>query len=768
MSATFVICDNPFTPLERKLHRLTRSWSIKGFLKKHGYDWATVKRLRMICHLNGKPLLRADWGRRLRKDDLVVVQALPAGGRVGSQILQVVLMIAAVVAANYLGGLVGGALGGFFASGIGLGIVKAVIGLALTTLISFLIPAPKPSSQTFGGAQAASPTYTLQAQGNTARIGQPIPALYGRHQIFPDFVSLPYQRFENNEQYLHYLLCIGLGEYDLETPRIGETPADRFAEVTWHKIEPGAPVPAGIADARMLTSSEVGEAALNGAEATPPSPWKGPFACNPPGTAIDTVEVDFAAPRGLYYAEDDGSLTARGFTLEFQFQRISDTGVPADDWQSYGFTRSEATTTPQRWTERIALPYAGRWQGRARRTDTKDTSSRAGHETVWFGLRGVLTAERRFPGITVLAMKLRASGQLTDLQTRNINVVATRRLRTLGEDGAMTASLAPSRSTADALADMALADYGGRLPAARVDLASLYAGKADWDSRGWTFDAVFDTSRPLYEALTMCARTVRAVPVVQGGKLRLVRDEPATVPVAMYTGRNILRNSFEIEYLLSTEETADSVTGEYMDPLSWKPREVTVALPGSAAQNPARVSLFGMTNRQQVRWVLWYLANVNRYRRRLVSWRTELEGLAALYGDPVRLAHDLPAWGQSAEAVAFDDGTRTLRVSERLTWTEGVAHYIALRKRDGTMAGPFAATAAGDDARLLTIGDGELPPIDVAGDRERTHVAFGKGEDWAARLKIVAMRPRAGLVIELAAVDDDPRVYTDPPDEVIV
>jgi len=765
MSTTFAICANPFAPLARDVHRPRRSFSIRGFLKRQGYDWAAVKRLRLICHLNGKPLLRADWGRRLRKDDVVVVQALPAGGQGGSQILKIVLMIAAIAAAAYLGPLVAGAMG--ITSAIGVGIVKAVIGLALTTLISFLIPAPKPSAQTFGNAQAASPTYTLQAQGNQARIGQPIPVGYGRHQIYPDFVSSPYQRFENNEQYLHYLMAIGLGDYDIETPRIGETPVDRFAEVSWQKIEPGASIPALIADPRMVASAEVGEAQLPGAEATPASPWKGPFPTNPSGTGIGYLEIDYAAPRGLYYANSGGGLDTRSFTLEVEIQRLNDLGDASGSWVALAtIVRSAATTTPQRWTDQWALPFPGRWQVRMRRTDTKDTSAQAGHEVVWFGMRGILTSERRFPGMTVLAMKLRASGQLTDLQTRNINVVATRKLRTLTAGGTMSSTVALSRNPADAIADMLLASYGGNLPETKVDLASIYAGYDEWQSRGWTFDGIFDTSRPLYEALTMCGRVIRAVPIVQGGKVRLVRDVATAVPVAMFTGRNIARNSFEIEYLLPTEETADAVTGEYMDPVTWRTRDVTVALPDSPAANPTRRQLFGITNRAQARWVLWYWVNVNRYRRRLISWRTELEGLSALYGDPIRLAHDLPAWGQSAEAVAFDAGTRTLAVNEPLAWTEGAAHYVALRKRDGTMAGPFEATA-GDDERKLVIGAGTLPTIDTAGDRERTHIAFGKGENWAAKLKIVAVRPRHDLVVELAAVDDDPRVYSEPPAEVI-
>ena len=762
MSATVVICANPFAPLERAVHRLSRSFSIRGFLKRHGYDWATVRRLRMICHLNGRPLLRADWGRRLKRDDVVVVQALPAGGNGGgSQILKIVLMIAVMAAAAYI---TGPAVLGL--TGITAGIVKAVIGLAFTALISFLIPAPKPASnRTFGDAPAASPTYSLQAQGNTARIGQPIPALFGRHRIFPDFVSQPYQSFAGNEQYLHYLLGVSLGEVDLETPKIGDTPIDRFTEVVWHKIEPGAPVPAGIADARIVASADVGEAQLPGSEAG--SPWKGPFPCNPPGTVIGVTQADIAAPRGLYFANAGGGLDARGFTLEVEVQRVDDIDNPLGAWTALsGISVSMATTTPQRFSYSWALPQVGRWQMRIRRTDAKDGSAQAGHEVVWFGLRGQLTTDRRFPGLTVLAIRMRASGQLTDLQTRNINVVATRKLRTLLPDGTMSATLAPSRSTADAMAEMLLASYGGGLSESKVDLASFYAGKPLWDSRGYTFDGVFDTSRPLYEALQMAARTVRAVPIVQGGKVRLVRDVEKSVPVAMFTQRNILRHSFEIEYLLPTDETADAVTGEYMDPQTWRPRDVTVALPDSQALNPTRRQLFGVTNRQQARWVLWYWVNVNRYRRRLISWRTELEGLSALYGDPIRLAHDLPAWGQSAEATDFDAGTRTLEVTEPLTWTEGATHFVALRKRDGTMAGPFTATQ-GDDARQLVIGAGTLPTIDVGGDRERTHIAFGKGESWAAKLKIVAVRPRQDLVVELAAVDDDPRVYGDPPVEAL-
>jgi len=40
-----------------------------------------------------------------------------------------------------------------------------------------------------------------------------------------------------------------------------------------------------------------------------------------------------------------------------------------------------------------------------------------------------------------------------------------------------------------------------------------------------------------------------------------------------------------------------------------------------------------------------YLAAANRYRRRIITLRTELEGLIPTYGDLIAIAHDMPSWG---------------------------------------------------------------------------------------------------------------------------
>ncbi len=106
----------------------------------------------------------------------------------------------------------------------------------------------------------------------------------------------------------------------------------------------------------------------------------------------------------------------------------------------------------------------------------------------------------------------------------------------------------------------------------------------------------------------------------------------------------------------------------------------------------AAVELFGCTGGTQAMREGLYMAGANRYRRRIVTFRTELEGLIPTHGDLVAITHDLPRWGQGGEVTAVDG--RTLILSEPLEWESGdetaepPVHYLALRRRDGSLSGP--------------------------------------------------------------------------------
>ncbi len=114
-------------------------------------------------------------------------------------------------------------------------IVGAVTGVLVSTVLNYAINAffgPKGSKPTSpnsagiavgGGLPAASPTYSLGVPSNTARLGQPIPVAYGNNLMVPDLAAEPYAWFENNDQYVGLLLCLGQGTFDIQQILVGNT-----------------------------------------------------------------------------------------------------------------------------------------------------------------------------------------------------------------------------------------------------------------------------------------------------------------------------------------------------------------------------------------------------------------------------------------------------------------------------------------------------------------------------------------------------------------
>ena len=776
MTGTVVMLHNPFRPeRDREVITVAEPLSIREWLGERGIDEFECP---TICLRNGSPLLRGRWDETLiGEGDLVVFVPLPQGGGGGGKNpLRIVLMLAVMIAAPYVGSYLAVAAG-FAEAGIAALLFTAGVALAGTALVNVLIPPPKPSALTanFGSAPAPSPTYSLQAQGNQARLAQPIPVVYGRHRVFPDLAATPWVEYSDNNQYLHQLHCIGQGEYDLEQVRIEDTPIASFEEIETEIVPPGgatlfetdvvnAPEVAGQeligANDRetAVTTNEVGEEVTT----VVGDGWIGPFTANPAGTVAIRIGIDVIMARGLYHAADDGSLEALTIDWEVEARAVDDEGAATGDWIALASESvTAAENTPQRKSYRYTVT-AGRYEVRARRTNDKSSEIGDGHEIRWGGLKTFLEETPEFGAVTLLAVRMRATDNLSQHSARLINVIVTRKLPVWDPATGWSEPQA-TRSLAWAFADAARAKYGARLADARIDLDALHALDQVWQSRGDRFDAVFDQGVTVWEALTRIARCGRALPFLQGGILRIVRDAPRTLPVALFGPRNIVKGSFRVQYVMPGEDTADAVTVTYFSERTWAPGEITASLPdsaGDAADKPATVELFGCTGAAQAEREGLYMAAANRYRRRIVSFRTELEGLIPTYGDLIAITHDLPRWGQGGEVTAVDG--RTLTLSEPLEWetadeTGPPVHYLALRRRDGGLSGPWSVTPGGDARTVVLDDDLDLEPYTGA-DEERTHFAFGAGEAWGLRARVLAVRPR-GEQVEITAVGEDDRVH---------
>lgn len=755
-AAHLVVVRNPFHPAAgRELREVPAGATLESLAPK-------LAAQPFIVMLNGEAVLRAGWSRSVAADDIVTVVFLPRGGGDGSNPLKIVLMVAlAVYAGPMANAMLGAELAGTAAIGsITFGqIAAAGISFVGNALINAVVGTPKaPSNLQAASLAAPSPTYSLQAQGNLARLDQAIPVQYGRLCAYPDFAAQPYLEFAGNEQYLYQLLCVGAGEYDIEQVRIEDTSIDSWEEVETEVIAPhGA---CTLFPTNVDTSGEVSGQELDGTAAatysqtgttltvtetahgrsvgqtvyldftsgsatdgaysiatTPTADtftvtaasattsgnvtvqsFLGPFVANAAGTDANALGLDFVMGRGLYYANDAGGLDAQTIAWTVEAREIDDSGSPVGSWAVLGDeTMTAGTTTPQRVSRRYSVA-AARYEVRVRRTNVKQTDSRYGHEISWAGLRGYLPETRDYGDVTLIAIKARATNNLSMQASRKINVIATRKLQPW--TGSAFGTLASTRSIAWALANACCdSTWGAGLPEARVDLDGLLALDATWTARGDHFDGRFDSTISFWEALTKIARAGRAYPYMQGGVVRFARDEAATVPVALYSMRNIVRGSFQVQYLTPHEQMADAVDVAYFDETAWQMRRVQAKLPDSTAAKPAKVDLFGVINRDHAFREGMFEAACNRYRRKLIRFATDMEGFIPSFGDLIAIAHDMPQWGQTAEVSAVTTGANLITYSEKFSSWTGAATITS--DSAASPAGTLTAdTIADTDAAL--------------------------------------------------------------------
>jgi hypothetical protein len=122
---------------------------------------------------------------------------------------------------------------------IGTYIIQALVALAVSYVVNRLFAPSAPKAQS---TPNPSQVYGIAPPKNAARLGQPIPVIYGSVVALPDFAAQPYTFFSNNEQYLHALLCVTLGEADVAEMLFAQTS--------------GAPLPADVVKYWVFTPGD--------------------------------------------------------------------------------------------------------------------------------------------------------------------------------------------------------------------------------------------------------------------------------------------------------------------------------------------------------------------------------------------------------------------------------------------------------------------------------------------------------------------------------
>lgn len=721
----------------------------------------------IVCSINGQYIAKAGWDTHARPGELVVFQRLPLGGG-KSNPLRMVLQIAVLVAAMYMPAAWG--LVGWQASA-----ASALINIGGMLLINALAPLPSGSN---AQTQSVSPTYSVQASGNTARLEQAIPVGYGQVFQLPDFAAQPYQFYSNNEQFYCAVLCVGQGRYAINNILIDDTDIRSFSDVETAIVGPGQ-LYATLADQSIVDTAIVTMPEVSGQSLDDTNLFIGPFNVVGPGLKVDQISVDIMCTQGLGSMRDDGGFDSRSVQFEVQIRAINDYDKPVGIWQTLAVeTHTAATAQPQQLTKTYNVPPA-RYQIRPRRIDEFSDNGRHLNSMIWSGARGRLTRGIEIdPNCTYLCVRMRASKQLSGMSQRRIGV-EWRRLINVYRDGAW--HLEHTRNPAWALYDLWSNNrYGQGLPAKKIDLDAIKRWAAICDERQDHFDYIFDSVTTTMDTSQTIAACARSRVLVRRSVFTVVRDEEQSLPVAMYNPKNMQKGSFKANFVMPGESTPDALRAQYRDGIFKADRTVIAqihknqiytyvggARPAGipAPTRIAELKLPGVAGRHQAMRETAYQAANTFFRRQSVSWTTDAEGLLPAFGSLVVVAHDLVSWGQHASVVAYEPSTLTLTVSQPLDWSSNDLHYVRFKLRNGEASASMPCTRGSADDEIVLEEALDFEPIvddydDVADAfRERTAIHFGAGARQEAFVRITSIKPRSNGNVELSGVVEDARVH---------
>ncbi|MDI3559562.1 host specificity factor TipJ family phage tail protein [Bradyrhizobium sp. Arg816] len=769
--------------------------TVTAFLRRTGwarrdrvYGWQFRKGLPTVLEINGEAVLRKSWSRRrIAANDNVRFVSYPLGGGGGGakQVIGLVALIAVAAFATVVtGGAAAGLLGAAFAAGtFGAAALGAAIAVGGSLLVNALVMPKAGATNTPDATQ--DQIYSVQAQGNTARLGQPLPVWYGRLKAYPEFAATPWGEFVGNDQYLNVLLSPTMGSMAYEalylddtvfwTPGGGISASFPGAQVAFY--EPGETVtlfPTNVDQSAEVSGQQLpdGGGDEGGQYDAGFGPLTygaalGPFVSNPAGTQTQAIAIDIVFPAGCFTVnQDNNNYGYSRCTLKAEYAPCDDAGIQTGPFSTlFEVTKQFNSNSPVRDTMKVDVA-PGRYLVRFSRMGINSQSKFGVDTVIWAGLRSFLKGSNSFPDVSTVAIRLKASQSTQG--SYKFGVLGTRKL--LVWTGSMF-ELQATRSNAWAFLDAATnSQYGSGLSIAKADFNAVVNHAAGCASRGDTFDYRFATAIAVPEALDKILTASRARHFWLGDTVSIVRDEWRDVPTMLLTDREIVRDSTQVGFTMLGDEDPDAVIVEYIDEEIWLPAQVQYPPNGDGfvAANAETKRVDGIVNREQAfrECAFYYLQSI--YRRENVQIGVEYEGRAITFGQVLRVQSELPQnYGYGGAVV--DVVGRTLTLDPAPAWDTG-PFYIRLRQPNGQSFGPVLCTE-GVDPSLTVLNATSLSAAETAqattlsavlaredgGEYPSFELGTGVSE---SKLCVVLGGVPNGELCTLSLVVDDERVHT--------
>jgi hypothetical protein len=653
-----------------------------------------------------------------------------------------------------------------------------------------------------GDGSGSTTVYSLSSMTNQKRPGDIVERQYGYLKRQPSYAANPYTVYRNNVQWLYAVFCVGYGDFQFdENDPYGfeDTDYSAYSDVQITIVRPNGYAYAF--DNNIRTSSEVADglelipynegkqAGQQGAWedygyvgpngytnfSSPYGPedgWFGWFTANNVGTSASQLMLDFVFPSGLGYTNKSGD--GKSYTVSWQVQYRSMTKAE-DGSISYGttttlsYSKTKATNTALRYTYTISVPN-GSYQVRARRTSGRNmnpstANGQRTHEVIqWTALRAKLPNKTSFGNRTIIMLKAKAQNGLTDSAAKRFYVKGTA-YSPIYDTATETWTNTPNRNPVWAMCDMMRSSNGGHYPDSLLSLEHLSTWAKWCDDNNVYFDYCFDGQSDIFSQLNVAARVMRASTIFTNGQLHILRDEPITIPSAMFTKENIVDGSFKIQYKGATSDDYDGLRVEYADPNDgWNTNTVDCILPGSSGANMKTTTMKGCTDRTRAYRLGMYEWSTEMENRAAISFDTTITGWQTELGTMIYANHPLFRQHDSGRILSVDGTTIVLDCNVKLN----AEYYNTLKIRDGktgSILGSFIANYAdssdGDYHTLTLDSSPDTSGMIFSDPQARPIFALGISTYFAKKCRVTKTQNKAeGTSIE-CFIDTDSRFAYD-------
>ena len=685
--------------------------------------------------LDGELIPRGLWSRIPVHDRQVVTlrASVGDGGGGDTDPLRTVLQIAIIVAAVYVAGPAGVAALGQ----TGAALASAGIAIGGSLVVNALVPPPEPDVPGRGAEGRVEAQYSVTGGANRARPYEPMLLVLGRHRVYPDLAAREYTEFRDGEQYLALVLSFGVGDLEVGDVHNGESLLVNYDEVRTEWALPG--------EAITLVAGDVDTAAGAALEDTN---WVRR------GTPARTnrIGVDFAG-QIFRVNEETGARQSHSVTVEV---RYSEDGMA---WTERAESLRSSAAEQLRRTVTIDLPSAGEWIVEVRRTSAPSSSDRIYDTVTWTALRSYQTGDADRGADTLLAVEIRASGQLSGRVDR-LHAVAAQRIP-VWSAGAWTATREASSNPAALVRWLALGifDEDGRLIAGAgrdpddVDDTLLGAWYAWCEAESLECNHVVQGTTDIEELIDLVLQCGRAARSWRTGRFGAVWDAADRAPSAVITPGRIVAGSLVSEW--ASGPLAEEIVVRYIDPdADWQYVPVRRKMPGVATPAyTATVTARGVTSRAQAAVIANLQAARQLYHRRRIVWEMGRGAASLSRGDVVYLNHDLVTGGVTGRLRSVAGAGAVL--DREVNVAAGSAMLFGLP--DGTHHQTEVTSATGaQQTDAVILGDALPGGIADAGGVEVSDVVWRlyRAGETPLKVRIVAVEPLSAERFRIAAIDE--------------